>query len=115
MSLLRREFCASLAGAGLAVRAIAKPNRILKAANVVGPPETIHAFSEDGVVELKRDGVVWLGGGISVRAETGERAGLLPVHVSSPQKRLLRVRLHWQGVLPGTYRYLGDAWERSYG
>ncbi|MGH9613917.1 MAG: hypothetical protein ACRD4P_12635, partial [Bryobacteraceae bacterium] len=42
-------------------------------------------------------------------------AGLLPVHVSSPQKRLLRVRLHWQGVLPGTYRYLGDAWERSYG
>jgi alpha-galactosidase len=114
MKLVRRKFCATLAGAGLAARATAaKPGRVLRAADVVAPPAAIHAFTEDGVVELKKNGAAWQGGGVSVRAEAG--AGVLPVQVASSQQRLLRVRLHWRGALPATYRYLGDTWERSYG
>ncbi|HVX67797.1 MAG TPA: hypothetical protein VHA11_14395 [Bryobacteraceae bacterium] len=114
MSLIRRQFCATLAGAGLAARAATtRTSRILRAADILRAPATIHAFTEDGTVELSRSGAMWQGGGVSVRAEGG--AGALPVLVSSPQKKLVRVRLHWRGTLPAAYRYLGDAWERSYG
>lgn len=115
MSLLRRDFCASLASLGLPARAIAaNANRTLKASDVVASPSTVHAFCENETAELKRDGQRWLANGISLRAETSEDRGLA-VYVSSQQKRLLRLRLHWRGSLPPGRRFLGDAWERSYG
>ena len=108
MSLRRREFCASFAALSLAPRAIGKTPAILN------PPASIHAFCENETIELKKDGGLWSAAGISVTAETADRK-TLPVHVSSPQKRLLRLRLHWPGTLPATYKYAGDAWERTYG
>jgi alpha-galactosidase len=95
MSLRRREFCAALASLSLA------PPAIVKA--------TVHAFCEDETVELKQEDTLWSGGGVWVRMEKSA------VYVSSPQKRLLRLRLHWPRTFPKSYRYLGDAWERSYG
>jgi alpha-galactosidase len=59
---------------------------------------TVHAFCEDET-----------GDGVSVNIEKAA------VYVSSPQKRLLRVRLHWPHTFTKAHRYLGDAWERSYG
>lgn len=109
MSLLRREFVVGLAGAvaertGLAV---GKPS--LRGADIGGPPATIHVFSEDGVVVLTRSGLSWSWGDVYVEV----RAGV--VTLASPRQKVLRVRLHWAGSLPPNYRYLGDAWERSYG
>jgi len=95
MSLRRREFCATLAGLALAPRIISKP--------------TVHAFCEDETIELKPAGALWSSGEMSVSIENGA------VHVSSPQKRLLRLRLHWPHAFSKAHRYLGDAWERSYG
>jgi alpha-galactosidase len=95
MSLRRREFCAALASLSLTPRAIGNA--------------TVHAFCEDETVELKQSGMLWSGGGVSVSMEKSA------VYVSSPQKRLLRLRLHWPHTFPRSYRYLGDAWERSYG
>ena len=115
MSLLRRDFCASLASLGLPARAIAaNTNRTLRASDVVASPSTVHAFCENETAELKRDGQRWLANGISLSAETSEDRRLA-VYVSSQQRRLLRLRLHWQGSLPQGRRFLGDAWERSYG
>src|SRR5882757_1617783 len=95
MSLRRREFCATLAGLALAPRTISKP--------------TVHAFCEDETIELKPAGALWSSGEMSVSIENGA------VAVSSPRKRLLRLRLHWPHAFSKTHRYLGDAWERSYG
>jgi alpha-galactosidase len=108
MSLRRREFCASLAALSLAPRANGDTPAILT------PPASVYAFCENETVELKRNGTLWAAAGISVNIETTDHTKL-PVQVASPQKRLLRLRLHWPGTLPTSYRYLGDAWERSYG
>jgi alpha-galactosidase len=91
----RREFGAALAGLTLAPRVLSKP--------------AVHAFCEDQTIELKPAGARWSGGGVSVSMEKGA------VHVSGPQKRLLRLRLHWPQTFAKDHRYLGDAWERSYG
>jgi alpha-galactosidase len=108
MSLPRREFCASFAGLSLAPRAIRSAPAIL------APPASIHAFCENETIELQRSRQLWSAAGIAVTIETADRK-TLPIHLASPQKRLLRLRLHWTGALPPAYRYLGDAWERSYG
>jgi alpha-galactosidase len=116
MSLLRREFCASLASLSRPVRITAiNTNRILKASDVLASPATIHAFCEDETVELTRNGALWFASGISVHTKTSDEQGASQVYVSSQQKRLLRLGLHWRGVLPQGRRFLGDAWERSYG
>jgi alpha-galactosidase len=86
----------------------------VSASDVIAAPASIHAFCEDETVALKRTGTQWFGSGISVRTETNaDRA--LPICVSSEQKRLLRLRLHWHAILPPERRFLRDAWERSYG
>jgi len=95
MSLRRREFCATLAGLALAPRIVSKP--------------TVHAFCEDETIELKPAGALWSNGEMSVSIENGA------VHVASPRKHLLRLRLHWPHAFSKAHRYLGDAWERSYG
>jgi alpha-galactosidase len=85
MSLRRREFCATFASLAFAPRVLSRP--------------TVHAFCEDDET----------GDGVSV---TVEKAA---VYVSSRQKRVLRVRLHWPHAFTKAHRYLGDAWERTYG
>jgi alpha-galactosidase len=108
MSLLRREFCGSFAGLALVPRARVKTPAILT------QPASAHAFCENETVELKRNSAVWSGTTINVTTEIAD-GKTLPIHVESPEKRLLRIRLHWPGTLPPTYRYMGDAWERTYG
>ena len=78
-------------------------------------PATVHAFHENETVELKSAGATWSANGIVVHIETSNNGGTMPVHVSSSAEKLLRLRLHWPGVFPQGHRYLGDAWERSYG
>lgn len=113
MPLFRREFIA-LAGLGVSSRVLfAARNRTLSAMDITSPPSTIHAFCEDEIIALKKEGSSWTGSGISVHAETADRA--LPISVSSPEKRILRLRLFWEGTLSENYRFFGDAWERTYG
>ena len=64
---------------------------------------------------MKQNGTQWVADGISVTTKTNGTPGLLPVYVSCPEKRLMRLRIHWEGMLPKGCYFLGDAWERSYG
>jgi alpha-galactosidase len=112
MTLRRRDFCLSSAAA-FALPLRGAGNRVLKANDFLSAPTHIHAFTENETIELKRAGAYWTSGSVSVQTETALDS--LPVRVSSPDKSLLRVRLHWSGSLPQDALFLGDAWERSYG
>jgi alpha-galactosidase len=115
MNMPRRRFNATLAGIGAFARAVGAESRTLSAARIVAPPSAIHAFWEDGSGKLNRDGTRWTGDGITVRTEPSATGAGMRTYITSPGKRLLRVRLHWSGALPPDYRFLGDAWERGYG
>ena len=105
-----------VAASAVSVRSrAATRNRALKALDIIDGPTSIHAFTEDETLNLKRDRTTWAAENIVVSTETGANHTLMRVSVSSPTKRLLRLRLHWQGSLGNAERISGDAWERSYG
>ncbi|MGA8029112.1 MAG: hypothetical protein WB992_18385 [Bryobacteraceae bacterium] len=116
MSLNRRGFCSSLGASALSMGfKAANPNRALRSADIIGGPTSIHVFTENETLQLKRDRTSWSADGILVSTEAGANQPSLRVSISSPTQRLLRLRLRWQGSLPHPERILGDAWERSYG
>ena len=112
----RREFCASLATSAFSVRVqAATRNRTLKSLDIIDGPTNIHAFTENGTLQLKRDRTSWSADGILVNTEASANQTSLRITVSCPKQPLLRLRLQWQGTLPHTEQISGDAWERSYG
>jgi alpha-galactosidase len=76
-------------------------------------PESVSLVTEAGRVELARDGDVWKGEGLEVT--TILRDGGLEVELSAPGAAVKYLDLGWNGGLPADWKYLGDAWERSYG
>jgi alpha-galactosidase len=52
---------------------------------------------------------------VSTELRKGKNGAELAVFVTAPQTRLTRIRLRCHGAFPAGSRFLGDAWERSYG
>ena len=81
---------------------------------LVRQPDAVTVVSETGAVNLKSDGDTWSGEG--VRVGIAVRADGLHVSLAAPEAAVKQLRLHWLGVPEaGGWKYLGDAWERSYG
>ena len=80
---------------------------------VAGMPDMAAAFSEEEAIPLAREGTEFRGKDIELAAEPGESG--VSLSVSSPVSKLLRVHVRWRFQMPTDLRFLGDAWERSYG
>jgi alpha-galactosidase len=82
-------------------------------------PDTVTAFGEGSAaaIRLTGSGGKWQGNDVEVdiQAHKGNDGTEAAIFVSAPETRLTRIRLRWQGAFPAGSRFLGDAWERSYG
>ena len=81
---------------------------------LVRRPDAVAVVTEDRTVELVRDGRAWRAQGLEVGAEV--RAGRLLIELSAPGVAVKSIKVRWNVRTPdGGWKYLGDAWERSYG
>ncbi|MEN6312096.1 MAG: hypothetical protein ABFD80_11220, partial [Acidobacteriota bacterium] len=81
--------------------------------NLLRPPEAVTVVTERGTVRLEPAAGVWRGGGIEVAAAVRNEG--LEVELSAPDAAVKSLILAWNGAWPADWKYLGDAWERSYG
>ena len=112
--LSRRAF---LTGGALVSRAagqgratVADHSRFLDVARL---PDRVTVFLENETLDLQRTGTRWLARDVVVATEPQHRK--LAVALAAPRSAVLRVRLRWQAPVRPGWRFLGDAWERSYG
>jgi alpha-galactosidase len=122
----RRSFLLGIGAAAVSARAL-DAQLSPSGASTPGPalpdplrePASVTAFVEGrpNTIRLTRSGGKWQGNDVEVSAEArkGKGGQELAVFVSAPKSRLTRLRLRWHGVFPAGCRFLGDAWERSYG
>jgi len=110
----RRLLWASGAGLVLSASARAATSRQERAlSSIAGPPSAVTVFGENGSVPLQKNGTRWQAEGLEV--STAAEAGGMAVTLMPNGQAVLRVHLRWQMTVPVGLRYLGDAWERSYG
>ncbi len=81
--------------------------------DLLRPPDAVTVVTEEGSVELAREGGVWRAGKIEVFA--AGRDGRLRLELSAPEAAVKYIEARWTGDPPADWKYLGDAWERSYG
>jgi alpha-galactosidase len=79
--------------------------------NPLREPSSVVAFGDGrgGGIHLMLAGGRWQGEDVEVAIANAA------VSVSAPKTRLTRIQLRWRGDFPQGSRFLGDAWERSYG
>ena len=83
--------------------------------DILVPPSAVYVLTEGDIrpAAASRSGRVWESG--RVRVEIGPGAGQGSAVNLTTGSPLLRVVLRWAGSFPEGTRFLGDAWERSYG
>ncbi len=81
--------------------------------NLIRDFDAVTVVTETGTVVLAEDGGTWKSGSIEVAATV--REGALAVDLSAPEAAVKYVIARWNTAPPAAWKYLGDAWERSYG
>jgi len=82
--------------------------------NLIRDPDEVAVITETGMVELKREGGVWKAKGLEVAAVVSE--GKLELELTAPDAAVKHITARWNCTPPmDGWKYLGDAWERSYG
>lgn len=78
------------------------------------PPDAVTVVTEAGTTDLVRAaGETWKAQGIEVAAVAAD--GRLRLELAAPDAAVKSVQARWDGAPPAGWKYLGDAWERSYG
>ena len=82
-------------------------------------PDSMTVFGEGraSTIRLTSSGGKWQGNDVEVgiQSQRGRNGTEAAIFVSAPKTRLTRIRMRWHGGFPAGSRFLGDAWERSYG
>jgi alpha-galactosidase len=81
--------------------------------NLLRPPDAVTAVTEKGSFDLSLGAAGWTGGGVEITAEAVD--GVLRVGLSAREAAVKSLSLRWKADPPAGWKYLGDAWERSYG
>lgn len=76
-------------------------------------PDRVTIYTEDGILGAEPAATGWRVK--DVELTTAAEKGELAVLISAPRSALIRLHLRWLAPVPEGWRYLGDAWERSYG
>ena len=98
LSLSRRNVLQTAAGLLIAPLLRAEDN-----------PALVTLFTESGAQALTRNRHRWQSGEIDVSVQNGE------IRLQSPKENPVRLHLRWATPISSGLRFLGDAWERSYG
>jgi alpha-galactosidase len=110
----RRSLLAALGGMPAAPALLRGAAGAPSLPGILRAPDYVDAFVEKNVRHaLEHHGSRWTHKDIEVTTEPGQ--GALPVVISAPRSRLVRVRLRWNGAVRQDARFLADHWERSYG
>lgn len=81
--------------------------------NVASAPSAMTIFTESGNQSLTKNGLSWQSPNSEVTTQVTDNALSLKLH--TPKENPLRLHVRWT-LSPGSkLRFLGDAWERSYG
>ena len=82
-------------------------------------PDSVTAYGEGraATIRLTASGGKWQGNDVEVllQPRAGRNGTDAAIVVSALKTRLVRLELRWHGAFPAGSRFLGDAWERSYG
>jgi alpha-galactosidase len=110
--------CASILGTALIVPALAcKPEKSAAPGDhfldLLRSPDAVTAVTETGRVGLDRAGGSWTAAGIEVAAVAQD--GRLRLELAAPGAGIKAIEASWNAAPPVDWKYLGDAWERSYG
>ena len=81
--------------------------------NLIRDPDAVTVVTETGTVELAHTGGLWKAGGIEIASAVVD--GALRIELSAPEAAVKYVSARWSCAPPAAWKYLGDAWERSYG
>ena len=81
--------------------------------DLLRPPDAVTVVTENGLLQLAREGETWRSAGIEVAAAV--RDGRLRIELSAPGAAVKYLEARWATDPPAGWKYLGDAWERSYG
>ena len=81
--------------------------------NLLCPPDAVTMVMESGTAKAVRDGDSWKCAGTEVA--TAVRPDGLHVELAALKEDVRYLVLRWNRPLPSDWKYLGDAWERSYG
>lgn len=81
--------------------------------NLIRSPDAVTVVTEAGTVELVPEGGIWKNADIEVG--TDARDAGLQIRLAASQSALKYLILRWKENPPADWKYLGDAWERSYG
>lgn len=100
------------ASAILLAPAIGAPEEPI-ALNTAAVPSFATLFAESGTHQLQRSGNKWQLGNIELTTEASAES--LALRLTSPTDNPIRLHLRWSFPVLTTLRFLGDAWERSYG
>ena len=81
---------------------------------LVRRPDAVAVVTEERTVALVKGGGAWRAEGLEVGAEV--RDGRLVLELFAPRAAVKSVTVRWDATPPAEgWKYLGDAWERSYG
>ncbi len=81
--------------------------------NLIRNPDAVTVVTEKETVELAHAGDAWKAGGIEVTPVI--KGGALKLELFAPDAAIKCISVRWNGAQPADWKYLGDAWERSYG
>ncbi|MDD8025597.1 MAG: hypothetical protein PHI34_03710 [Acidobacteriota bacterium] len=81
--------------------------------DILRAPDAVTAVTETEAVALTPSAGGWQGGGIEVATIAG--GGGLRVELAADGPAVKTLVLRWKSEPPAGWKYLGDAWERSYG
>lgn len=76
-------------------------------------PDAVTVVTESGSASLAPAVGVWKAAGLEVATRLDD--GKLRIELAAPSQAVKYVRLFWTCRPPRDWKYLGDAWERSYG
>ena len=112
----RRSFLLTSGAAAGAVTLRAEATAA-KLPDILRAPDAVAVYTEKERVPLKLTGSRWTGGAVEVIAEprSAKQGAELPITLSAPQDAVMRVGVRWNGLVPESWKFLGDHWERSYG
>ncbi len=112
------SLCTSVLGTALIVPALAcRPDkqgpRVIYFLDLLRSPDAVTVVTDEGPVELGRAGGTWKSDGIEVATVTQD--GRLKLELAAPGAAVKTIVARWDAEPPAGWKYLGDAWERSYG
>jgi alpha-galactosidase len=85
--------------------------------DIVRVPDYLTVYTEHGALRPGASGTHWKAERVQVTTEPSHTSNAMELRIllAAPGTSVTRIHLRWRGTIGENWRFLGDAWERSYG